>query len=333
MNSKTEVTFYDCTPVIENPYTFSFLIGGRGIGKTYSALRYIKENNVKSMYLRNKDTEIKFACSPEGNPFKKLNKDKEWKIKIPRVGNTLKSIIDEETTECLGYAAPVCTFGNIAGADFSDVDLCIYDEFIPKKTDRIIGNLGELFSAAYETMNRNRELLGEKALKTVFLTNSNSLASDVLIYFGLVPIIEQMIIKNETVYTDNEKSIYVELIESEISEQKKQTALYKAIAGTAYADMALNNEFAFDSFYNVKRRPLKEYYPICAIDNIYIYRHKSNGRYYGCRSRADCPTYTSIDSLALFYRSYGFAIRESCIKGEMDFSEFLIKNQLTKILK
>lgn len=325
--------FYDCTEVIENDFTFCFLIGGRGIGKTYSALRYTKENNVKTMYLRNKDTEIKFACSPEGNPFKKLNKDNGWKVKIPRVGNTLKSIIDEESKDCLGYAAPVCTFGNIAGADFSDVDLCVYDEFIPKKTDRILGNLGELFSAAYETMNRNRELFGEKAIKTVFLTNSNSLASDVLIYFGLVPIIEQMIIKNETVYTDCEKSIYVELIKSEIGEQKKQTALYKAIAGSAYANMALNNDFAFDSFYNVKRKPIKEYYPICAIDDIYIYRHKSNGRYYACRSRADCPTFTSIDSLSLFYRSFGFAIRESCINGEMDFSEFLIKNQLTKILK
>ena len=325
--------FYDCTEVIENNFTFCFLIGGRGIGKTYSALRYTKENTVKTMYLRNKDTEIKFACSPDGNPFKKLNKDKGWKVKIPRVGNTLKSIIDEESKECLGYVAPVCTFGNIAGADFSDVDLCIYDEFIPKKTDRILGNLGELFSAAYETMNRNRELLGENAIKTVFLTNSNSLASDVLIYFGLVPIIEQMISKNETVYTDSEKSIYVELIESEISEQKKQTALYKAIAGTAYADMALNNEFAFDSFYNVKKRPIKEYYPICAIDGIYIYRHKSNGTYYACRSRADCPTFTSADSLALFYRSYGLDIREQCISGNMYFAEFLIKNTLTKLLK
>lgn len=330
-NGKT--VFYDCTEVIENNFTFCFLIGGRGIGKTYSALRYIIEHNVKTMYLRNKDTEIKFACSPEGNPFKKLNSDYGYQIKIPRIGYTLKSIIDDASKECIGYAAPVCTFGNIAGADFSDIDLSIYDEFIPKKTDRIIGNLGELFSAAYETMNRNRELLGEKPIKSIFLTNSNSLASDVLIYFGLVPVIEQMIKNGENVYTDCQRSIYVELIQSEISEQKRQTALYKAIAGSAYADMALNNDFAFDSFYNVKKRPIKEYYPICAIDEIYIYRHKSNGTYYACRSRADCPAFTSADSLALFYRSYGFDIREQCINGNMYFSEFLIKNILTKLLK
>lgn len=325
--------FYDCYEVIENDFTFCFLIGGRGIGKTYSALRYMIEHNVKTMYLRNKDTEIKFACSPEGNPFKKLNSDNGYNIKIPRAGNTLKSIINDESKECIGYAAPVCTFGNIAGADFSDIDLSIYDEFIPKKTDRIIGNLGELFSAAYETMNRNRELFGEKPIKAVFLTNSNSLASDVLIYFGLVPVIEQMIKNGENVYTDYQRSIYVELIQSDISEQKQQTALYKAISGSAYADMALNNDFAFDSFYNVKKRPIKEYYPICAIDDIYIYRHKSNGTYYACRSRADCPTFTSADSLALFYRSYGLDIREQCITGNMYFSEFLIKNTLTKILK
>lgn len=325
--------FYDCSDVIENDFTFCFLIGGRGIGKTYSALRYMIEHNVKTMYLRNKDTEIKFACSPEGNPFKKLNSDNGYSIKIPRAGNTLKSIINDESKECIGYAAPVCTFGNIAGADFSDIDLTIYDEFIPKKTDRIIGNLGELFSAAYETMNRNRELLGEKPIKAVFLTNSNSLASDVLIYFGLVQVIEQMIKNGENVYTDYQRSIYIELIQSEISEQKRNTALYKAISGSAYADMALNNDFAFDSFYNVKKRPIKEYYPICAIDDIYIYRHKSNGTYYACRSRADCPTFTSADSLALFYRSYGLDIREQCITGNMYFSEFLIKNTLTKILK
>lgn len=328
-----KTVFYDCTEVIENNFTFCFLIGGRGIGKTYSALRYIMEHNVKTMYLRNKDTEIKFACSPEGNPFKKLNSDYGYQIKIPRIGHTLKSIIDDASKECIGYAAPVCTFGNIAGADFSDIDLSIYDEFIPKKTDRIIGNLGELFSAAYETMNRNRELLGEKPIKSIFLTNSNSLASDVLIYFGLVPVIEQMIKNGENVYTDCQRSIYVELIKSEISEQKRQTALYKAIAGSAYADMALNNDFAFDSFYNVKKRPIKEYYPICSIDGIYIYRHKSNGTYYACRSRADCPAFTSADSLALFYRSYGMDVREQCINGNMYFSEFLIKNILTKLLK
>lgn len=329
----SKVNFFDCSEIIKNPYTFSFIIGGRGIGKTYSALRHIKESGAKTMYLRNKDNEIKFACSPEGNPFKKLNSDYNWKIKIPRVGSTLKSIIDEESGETIGYAAPVCTFGNIAGADFSDVELCIWDEFIPKKTDRILGNLGELFSAAYETMNRNRELLGEQPIKVIFLSNSNSLASDVLIYFGLVPIIEQMKIKGETAYTDTERSIYVKLPESEISDQKRETALYKAIAGSAYVEMALDNDFAFDSFYNVRPRPIREYYPLCSIDDIYIYRHKSNGRYYACRSRANCPTFTSADSLTLFYRSWGMEIRESCINGNMDFSEFLVKSQLTKILK
>ena len=37
---------------------------------------------------------------------------------------------------------------------------------------------------------------------------------------------------------------------------------------------ALDNEFANDDFYGIGVRPLNEYMPVCAFDDVYIYRHK-----------------------------------------------------------
>ena len=57
---------------------FQVYIGGRGIGKSYSALRQLAldiPSDEKWIYMRRTGKEIE-ACSTEfGNPFKTINKD------------------------------------------------------------------------------------------------------------------------------------------------------------------------------------------------------------------------------------------------------------------
>mgnify|MGYP006974673813 FL=1 len=55
---------------------FTFIVGGRGIGKTYSAEDYCITNYPgKFLYLRNTGIQLKESCSAFGNPFKRWAKD------------------------------------------------------------------------------------------------------------------------------------------------------------------------------------------------------------------------------------------------------------------
>ena len=129
------------------------------------------------------------------------------------------------------------------------------------------------------------------------------------------------------------KEYYIELPESSVSAAKESTALYRLAAGSRYADEALRNEFANDSFFNVGKRPVAEFRPVCAIDGIFIYRHKSGPQWYCCRSRAQVMEYDSADQGALFNRMYGPRLRNAYAAGNLYFAEFTIKCDLAEKLK
>lgn len=306
----------------------SIVIGGRGIGKTYSALSYLLEAGKPFMYIRNTDKQMSLCASAFGNPFKKVNADHDRDVILKAAGE-IYIIRDNAAEKTIGYGAALSTFENMRGVDLSDVEMVLFDEFIENR--KLSFNQGKAFLNFYETVNRNRELEGRAPLIVIMLSNAQRLNNPILAELGLIPIIEDMIRTNSTMRVT--KEYFIELPVSEVSQEKAETALYKMAAGSAYADEALKNIFANDSFYNVKKQPLKEYRPVCALDDIFIYRHKSGASWYCCRSRAECPRFSSRDQLAAFNRRYGPTIRAAMIEGRIFFSEFTIKYTLADKLK
>ena len=70
------------------------------------------------------------------------------------------------------------------------------------------------------------------------------------------------------------------------------------------------------------------------IDDIYIYKHKSNGNYYACFTQcSNIPTFTSKDNFALFYRAYGHKFDIMAATGKLEFSDFTAKSRLSDILR
>ena len=183
----------------------------------------------------------------------------------------------------------------------------------------------------YETINRNRELEGKPPLICILLSNAQKLNNPILADLGLIPVIEDMI--RNLVRLRITKEYYIELPESSVSAAKSETALYRLAAGSRYADEALRNEFANDSFFNVGKKPLQEFRPVCALDGIYIYRHKSGPQWYCCRSRAEVMEYDSGDQGAIFNRLYGIRLRAAYAAGNLFFSEFTIKCDIVDKLK
>lgn len=285
---------------------FNFFLGGRGIGKTYSALDYcFREVDGKMLYLRTTDVQIKVSLSPDrGNPFKKWGNDHGRDIYI-RKGKEINDIIDGD--EITGYAAALSTFENLRGVDFTEVSVILYDEFIQFKSLNF--DSFRAFLNMYESVNRNREMEGLDPVKVFFLANTQSLNNQILAGFNLISLIEQMLRIGQQKMSIND--IYVELCNSEISDIKSTNVLYRNLQdGDAYFDEAINNKFAHDNFAFVKHvKNLREFKPICVIDTITLYKHKSNGTYYVKQGRVNkVPIFNSTSQWGLWYRNYGQAL-------------------------
>lgn len=324
--------YYDVNEDLRRGLTFNFIIGGRGIGKTFSALRSAVSLSGNFIYLRRSKTEIDLCALPETNPFKAVNDFDQTDYHIRKAGD-LASVLDDQD-QLRGYAMALSTFGNLRGVDFSDVTLILFDEFVPQKNARPIKEEAEAFFNLYETVNRNRELDGRPPVIVLFLSNAVSINSPILASLDLVGVLERMIAKGKEYHFDRERSILVRLpYDQGFAEKKSMTALYKLTAGSRYADHAISNKFAYDSWWNVRPRPLGEYTPLCSFDGIYIYTHKARKEFYCCRSAADCPTYDSKDTLLNFRKTLGFRLRDAAIEGKMIFSDFAAKAVIYEALK
>ena len=310
---------------------FNFIIGGYGIGKTYSAIeRAICSFPGQFLYLRNTDVQLKECCGAFGNPFKKWNTLNDRSIYFKKEGQHAVAY-DLDTGDLLGYGACLSTFENLRSVDLSDVKFIIHEEFIENKKFQF--DQFKTFVRMYETVNRNRELEGFDPVKVVLLSNAQRMGNPILRGYNLIPIIENMQRNNQRILITNDGQKRIELPFSEVSEEKKNTALYKATEGALFQREALNNNFINDSFTGVKKVNINEYTPMVCIDDIYIYKHKSEVLYYACAIPAKVQTFKSIDNFLIFYRIYGVQLKLAIGSEKMFFSDYATKVDLLTLLK
>lgn len=264
---------------------FVFLVGARGVGKTYGGLSTCIEDNIKFFFLRRTQTQVDTISTPDYNPFKTINKDKHIDIGVKSITKNSAGFYHADADgkysgAPVGYLAALSTFSNIRGFDASDVDLILFDEFIPEHHERPIKHEAEAFFNCYESINRNRELSGRPPVTAVCMANSNDIANPIFVHLGIVNKVNAMN-KRGQVYTINKESGYaiILLSASPISAAKEETALYKLTKGSAFSEMALSNDFGVVES-NTKSENLKEYIPIVTVGEITVYRHKSERRHY-----------------------------------------------------
>lgn len=296
---------------------FNYVWGGRGTGKTYGGLKYCIENKKIFVYMRSLQAQVDTIKIPELSPFKKLNKDMGWNIYPKSIGKNVAAFYhthkDEKGNyvyegELLGYAIALNTFANLRGFDASDVEVGIYDEFIPEKRERKVENAGYSFKNAYETMNRNRELDGEEPIQFLLFSNSENLSCNMFIENNLMEKVSSMSLKKQSVSILSERSIGLfNLYDSPISQKKAETVLYKMSGEKSnFNSMALGNEFYSADYSNIRSLSLKTVVPICRVDAITIYSQKSNSKFYVSRHHSgNPPAYDATDKdITAFRRDY-----------------------------
>lgn len=327
--------YYDIKDRIHRLRAINIIIGGRGIGKTYSALSFMMEQEQPFIYLRNTDVQMQESSTTFGNPFKRLNRDKNryYEMVSERRHYLIQDKPPEQDPLLVGYGAALSTFSNLRGVDLSDCGWCVFDEFIERRS--LSFKQFDAFAGFYETVNRNREIQGEEPFRVILLSNSQTLQNDILAGYGLITKITEMIKNGERIYSSG--ALYLELPSVEISTLKKETANYKLISGSAAAREALENEFVYDSMRGVGRRPLQEYRPLCIASgergSVAYYKHKSDGSIYVCQTPSwSCKLYDK-DQYMLFMKEYGLQLREYAIRGKMTYENYQVKIISEELLK
>ena len=340
----------------ESPlYPFQIFIGGRGTGKTYSALygsteRSKPNNRFILMRRTSKEHDMLLDNDKRGeglNPFKPINRNKGTNYGMKAINDNLSGIYAREVDEngkfiykdLIGYGTSLVGVASIRGVSADDCTTIIYDEFIPEKHVKKIGKDGAEFEAlmnAYETFNRNRELEDLPPMQLFMLANANDIYNEIFVGLGIVEICEKMKREGKTdLYLKSRKlAIHILPDSSEFTEQKKQTALYCLTRGTKFEEMSLHNKFAYNDFSLIGYRKLVGYVPLCHVDDMYIYKKKGSREYYICHAKAKCKSYNSeyAHEKRKFYQDFGCDLFNYYIESKITFETFDIKTRMLDML-
>lgn len=315
---------------------FIFIFSGRGIGKTYGGLEMVIEDDIQFMLMRRTQSQTDLINKPEFTPFKKLNLDKGWTITTKQVSKYNSGIYeDEEGGLPIGYTCALSTLSNMRGFDASDVEVLIYDEFIPERHERPLKNEASALWNAYETINRNRELNGDPALKLMAFANSNDIANPIFMDLGVVKTIRRMEKKGQEVYINRDKGLcIVNVMRSPISEAKSDTALYKLKKGSDFNNMAIGNKFSNEVAGRMRSRNLREYKPLVAIGELCIYEHKHNNTLYATLHKSGAfEQYGTGDiERARFIKDWRF-VWLMYLDNDIEFEEYTCEILLTHAFK
>lgn len=340
--------FYDCRKVRALGHPINILWGGRGIGKTYSALQMQIEDNLEGgypaniinpfLYMRRMAGQAATVASKSLNPFKTLNRDMGIRLYGHMVSKTSVGEVcfcDDKykaVSDPFAYAVALNTMGSMRGVDMADVDVGIFDEFMPTgKTDRMWAEEGTDFLNAYETFNRNREYFGSSPLQFFLLSNSTNIASPITDAFGVSDAVEKMVRDNKR--TQVIGGVYLEFCEADISKYKHDTVLYKNAADKDFVAHALDNEFAYNNLSNIRPKvPLNEYLPYLSLDGIYIYRHKGRDELYACEIRSNAVTIKQTTE-RMFLAKFDMPLRRGALYGTMYYSNYRVKRKVLTLLK
>ena len=224
----------------------NFVIGERGVGKSYGAKLYVANRFIKKgeqfVYIRRYKTELKTAMMKNSTPvfFEQITNDP--KMEGHKFSNT-KDTMSIDGKIC-GYAIPLSVANILKSSTYDKVTTIIFDEFIlDKGTYHYLQDEVTAFLETFETISRLREV------KVLFLGNAISITNPYFTYFDL------SLPYNSEFKTFKDGLIVVNYIKNiKYREVKKQTKFGRLIENTEYGKYAIDNEFLRDSKYFIKKK-------------------------------------------------------------------------------
>lgn len=321
----------------KNNISFIVEIGGRQVGKTYGTLDLLTRSQEPFILMRRTSAEMEFICNDINNPFT-VFKDRDIIVEKADkyTGKISKLNEDGEHYDFMGSVMALSTIAKIRGFNGGIYKNVVFDEFIPENHVVKIKNEADAFVNAYITISGNRELNGEPPLRFWLLANSNNLISPILSALKIQDKIEEMTKADQEISILPERGVMIILPHSEaILNKRKDTAIFKAIdSSSKIAQMAFNNDFAYNDSSGVGVINLKEFKPIFEVaDRFTFYAHKSNGTYFvGSFNGASSKVFVNTDrERQLVLKNYP-NLRRVYVNGNIIFQNVVVKENFINFL-
>lgn len=310
----------------------NFIIGERGVGKTYGATKYVINKFLKKsrkfVYLRRYKTELKESVPKFFDAIKTNNE-------FPNTNFEVKGNDFYINKKVCGYAFPLSVAHILKSSTFADVDTIIFDEFIiDKGCYHYLHNEVEQLLDIIETIGRLRDI------RVFFLGNAISITNPYFIYFNL-----SLPYKSD-IATFKDGAILVNYIKNEsYREVKRKSRFGKLIDGTNYGKYAIDNQFLRDSKVFIKKRPKNSKFYFIIYYNGEGYGvwcdYNEGAIYFSNKYDSNCPIRFSFNTedhnektilsrmrSSIFFQS----ILEHYRLGKLYFENQKIKNNLMDLL-
>ncbi len=320
--------WYNYDKLISYNAILNFVIGERGVGKTYGATKFVLNEFIKKgvqfIYLRRYKTELKNSVPKFFDALINNNEFKDHKLKVK-----------DNTFYCdgkiCGYAIALSTANILKSTSFAKVKTIIFDEFIiDKGVYHYLQNEVTQMLDIVETIGRLRDI------RMLFLGNAISITNPYFNYFSLT------LPYKSDFKTFKNGLILVNYIKNEkYREVKKASRFGQLIENTEYGKYAIDNEFLRDSksFVGKKQGECKHQF-ILIVNNQKLgvwYNYDSTIMYVSQDYDPNCPIIFTLEidshtdsTILIKTRSntyYKFLV-ESFRLGKLYFESQQIKNNV-----
>lgn len=223
--------FYSYSRILSYNAFLNFLIGERGVGKTYGAVKFVTKEFIKKghqfVYLRRYKSDLKKSTPTFFNSLIANNEFPDHELVSK--GNSF--YIDGNLA---GYAITLSTAQDLKSANFDKVKYILFDEFIIDEGVKkyYLSNEVEVFLNLIETVARTRDI------RVFLLGNAGNLVTNpYFLYFNMsVP-------TQSDIRTFKNGLILLQYMKNEEYRQmKKETKLGQLVAGTNYEKYAIENQ-------------------------------------------------------------------------------------------
>ena len=314
----------------------------RGVGKTYSALKYPYENGFKTIYMKRTNEDVKTICAYnkdmdfDPSPFFPINRDLGTNIKPRLIQEGIGAFYqaDEEgkcTGSVISYICSLNAIKRIKGIDLSVAEWIIFDEFIPQPGEVVKRAEGEMLLSLFETVNRDRRKRGRNGLKLMLFANAEEISTPITNTLEVVDTMAEMQAKGIDKYYDRDRGILLHHVSNEDVPliQEEMGDMYRVMRGTAWAEKSYGGYFSGNDFTNIKEVSLKGYRCLLKLkyqrkNTAYIYLHH-NGNYYMTDTKGKAIREYDLDrenEQKRFYIEYGSRLREACIDDRFKFKKY-----------
>lgn len=249
------MNFLDFSKILSYNATLTFIVGERGVGKTYGTKRFCVRDYIKNghqfVYVRRYKSELDSACS---GFFDALVKHNEFPGEF-KVGKNHGAYEFYYNGEMIGWGIALSTALTQKSREFPYVKNIIYDEFlIPPGNYHYLKNEVTSFLDLVETIGRERDT------RAFLLGNAVARVNPYFTYFDL-----DEPYNSEFKTYKNGLILVCVLKNLAYREDKKKTKFGQLVAGTTYADYAIDNKWQNENQFFIKKKTDKAHFMLTII--------------------------------------------------------------------